>query len=186
MSSESMRKLFTYSDCIRMAETGVLSPSEKVELIHGEILLMSPPGPRHGAAVDRATEAMLEVAKGRAIVRTQGTVVLDEYAAPLPDIVLLAFRPDYYATRNPGAADILLIVEVADSSLEYDISVKLQLYAIAGVSEYWVADLKNNRLLVHTNPAGDTYQTVLELHCGATIAPQLLPSCRIAVDLMLP
>ena len=159
MPTEFTRKLFTYADCLRMAESGVLSPAEKVELIHGEILLMSPPGARHGAAVDRTAEAMSELVKGQAIVRSQGGVVLDAYAAPLPDIALLAFRSDYYVTSNPGVADILLIVEVADSSFDYDISVKLQLYAIAGISEYWVADLKNNRLLVHnrngrrTNPS---------------------------------
>ena len=181
-----MRKLFTYSDCLRMAETGVLSPAEKVELVHGEILLMSPPGPRHGAAVDRASDTMRELVKGKAIVRTQGTVVLDEYAAPLPDIALLTFRSDYYAGGNPGAEDILLLIEVADSSLEYDLSVKLQLYAIAGVCEYWVADLKNNRLMVHTDPDKDIYRRVRELRGGDTAAPVRFPSCRIAVDSLLP
>src|SRR5688572_11733634 len=185
MSAEINRKLFTYNDCVRMAEAGVLSPAEKVELIAGEILLMSPPGPRHGAAVDRASESFRDLVKGKAIVRTQGTVVLDAYAAPLPDIALLAFRADYYVNSNPGASDVLLLVEVADSSLEYDTSVKAQLYAIAGVSEYWVADLRNNRMLVYTKPSGDTYQSVVELHRGDTVAPQLLSFCSIPVDLLI-
>jgi Uma2 family endonuclease len=85
-----------------------------------------------------------------------------------------------------GAADILLIVEVANTSLEYDLTVKRDLYAITGIVEYWVADLTNNRLLVHTDPAGDHYQTIRELHPGELIAPSQLPSCTIPVDLLLP
>ena len=123
---------------------------------------------------------------GEAIVRTQGTVVLDPFAAPQPDIALLRHREDFYAQRNPGPQDILLIVEVADASLDYDTTVKLGLYAILKVPEYWVADLQNKRLLVHYNPTGDTYQSVRELHRGAIVAPQLLPTCRVGVDLLLP
>jgi Uma2 family endonuclease len=186
MSTEITRKLFTYNDCLLMAEVGVLSPAEKVELIRGELIVVSPPGPRHGAAVDRTAEAMRNLTKGIAIVRSQGGVVLDRFAAPLPDIALLALRSDYYAGDNPGAADILLIVEVANSSLEYDLTVKQELYAITGIAEYWVADLRNNRLLVHTNPAGDRYQTIRELRRGEMIEPSRLPSCRIPVELLLP
>jgi Uma2 family endonuclease len=186
MSTEIHRKLFTYDDCLRMAEVGVLSPAEKVELIRGELIVMSPPGPRHGAAVDRTAEAMRDLTKGKAILRSQGGVVLDRFAAPLPDIAVLEPRADYYAERNPGAADILLIVEVANTSLEYDLTVKRELYAIMGIAEYWVADLRNNRLLVHSDPTGDRYHTVRELHRGEMIAPSRLPSCRIPVELLLP
>lgn len=169
-----------------MAEIGVLSPSEKVELIRGELFVVSPPGPRHGAAVDRTAEALRDLTIGKAIIRSQGGVVLDDFAAPLPDIALLKPRDDYYVVRNPGAADILLIVEVANTSLEYDLTVKRDLYAITGIVEYWVADLTNNRLLVHTDPAGDHYETIRELHPGELIAPSQLPSCTIPVDLLLP
>ena len=186
MSSEITRKLFTFDDCLRMADTGVLSPAEQVELINGDILVMSPAGPRHGAAVDRTAEAMRKRLEGKGIVRAQGTVVLDTFAAPLPDIALLKPRIDHYAGKNPAAEDIFLIVEVSMSSLEYDTTVKLQLYAITGITEYWVADLENNRLLVYSDPAGDAYQSIRELHRGDTVAPLLLPDCRIPVDLLLP
>jgi Uma2 family endonuclease len=169
-----------------MEETGVLSPAEHVELINGDLILMSPPGPRHGAAVDRTANIMRELSGKDAIVRTQGAVVLDKYAAPLPDIALLKPRDDYYASKNPGPEDILLIVEVSSSSRDYDSSVKLQLYAITGIPEYWIADLENNRLLIHSNPVGDTYQSVVELRRGDTAAPSLVPDCRISVDLLLP
>src|SRR5688572_805152 len=145
MSAHITRKLFTFEDCLRMAETGILSPIERVELIGGDILLMSPISPRHAAAVDAATERMIELVARKAIVRSQTTVLLDTFAAPQPDIALIKRRDDFYADKHPGAADILLIIEVADSSLEYDLTVKLGLYSILGIPEYWIADIQNNR-----------------------------------------
>jgi Uma2 family endonuclease len=147
---------------------------------------MSPPGPRHGAAVDGTADALWDHSRGKALVRVQGAVVLDVHAAPLPDIALLKHRKDRYVSKNPGPDDILLLVEVSISSLELDTTVKLQLYAIMGIPEYWVADLENDRLLVYSNPVGDTYQAEREFHRGDTVAPILLPDCRIAVDLLLP
>jgi len=186
MFSDVTRKLFTYDDCLRMAEAGVLSPLEKIELIGGELFVVSPPGPRHGAAVDGTTATMIQVLHGKAIVRTQGAVVLDNFAAPMPDIALLRPRDDYYVSKNPDAADIFLIVEVASSSLELDTTVKLQLYAIMGIPEYWVADLVNDRLLIHPDPVEARYQTIREFRRGATVPPYLLPECLIPVDLLLP
>ena len=186
MSAPITRKLFTVDDCLRMEKAGILSANDRAELIRGEILLMSPIGPRHGAAVDGANRAMGRLAGDAAIVRVQGAVELDRFAAPQPDIVLLRPKEDLYVGKNPGSPDIFLIVEVADSSLEYDTTVKLELYAILGIPEYWVADLQHNRLLVYCQPAGESYQTVTELHRGDTVAPQLLPVCRIPVDVLLP
>ena len=186
MSSQITRKLFTFDDCLRMEEAGVLSPMERVELINGDLLVMSPPGPRHGAAVDGTADALRDQSRGKALVRSQGAVVLDVHAAPLPDVALLKHREDRYVSKNPGPEDILLIVEVSLSSLEFDTTVKLQLYAITGIPEYWVADLEKDRLLIYSNPDGDTYQSVRELHRGDTVTPLLLPDCRIAVDILLP
>jgi len=168
-----------------MAETGILRPSERVELINGELIVMTPIGPRHGAVVDRVTRTFITLAGDSAIVRTQGTVVLDRFFAPEPDIALLRPRDDYYIANNPSAEDVLLIVEVADSSLEYDTTTKLHLYAIVGIAEYWVADLQSERLLIHSEPSGDTYAKVRELHRGDTVAPVLLPDCRVPVDVLL-
>jgi Uma2 family endonuclease len=186
MSSNNTRRLFTFDDCLRMAEAGILSPAERVELISGEIVVMSPTSPRHGVAVDRTTRAMIRLAGDRAIVRTQGTVVLDRFAAPQPDLALLHPKEDEYLSKNPGAEDILLIIEVADSSLDYDMTVKLGLYAILGIHEYWVADLQNRRLFVHTEPRSDRYSVLRELKPGDSVAPLLLPDCHIPVDLLLP
>lgn len=186
MSSESQRKLFTVNDCYRMSEAGILLPDDRVELIRGEILKMSPIGPRHGASVDGTNRVLVQGAGNKAIVRIQGTVELDQFSAPQPDIVLLRPRDDFYVRKNPGGADIILIIEVADSSLEYDMTVKVELYAILGVQEYWIADLRNNRLMAYSQPTKDRYQTIREFHQGDTIAPQLLPDCPIEVAVLLP
>jgi len=169
-----------------MAETGVLSPAERTELINGELFVMAPPSPRHGAAVDGTSDALKDGLRGQALIRTQGGVVLDKFAAPLPDIAVLRPRADRYITRNPDAKDIFLIVEFAMSSLDYDSNLKLQMYAITGVREYWVADLQNDTLFVHTDPVGDGYQTILELHQGDFVSPQAFPDCKLPVELLLP
>jgi Uma2 family endonuclease len=186
MSSPITRKLFTIDDCFKMAEVGILAPDERMELINGEILIVPPPGPRHGFVVDTLNETFVKLAQGKAVVRVQGGVVLHKYAAPMPDIVLLRPKGRAYLEKNPDASDIFLIIEVADSSLEQDTTVKLQLYAIMGVPEYWVADLQNNRLLAYSLPEGDRYQNTQELRRGDTIAPSLLPDCAIPVDVLLP
>ena len=169
-----------------MAETGILLPDERVELIRGEILKMSPIGTRHGAAVDRVNRALGRLAGDNAIVRVQGCVVLDDLCAPQPDIVLLKPRDDFYVRANTCSADIILLIEVADSSLEYDTTVKKDLYAILGVHEYWVADLVNHRLLVFHDPHNDSYTAAREFHAGDRIAPQLLQDCQIDVNVLLP
>src|SRR5438046_2474543 len=125
MSSQITRKLFTIDDCYKMAEVGILLPDERTELINGEILVMGSPGPRHGFVVDSLNEALVPLVQGKAVVRVQGGVVLHKYAAPMPDIVLLRPRGKAYLQKNPDASDIFLVIEVADSSLDMDTTVKL-------------------------------------------------------------
>src|SRR5204863_8300468 len=109
MASQITRKLFTIDDCYKMAEVGILPPDERTELINGEILVVPPPGPRHGFAVDSLNEAFVRLAQGKAIVRVQGGVVLPKFAAPMPDIVLLRPKGKAYLQKNPDASDIFLI-----------------------------------------------------------------------------
>ena len=186
MSSNITRKRFDSDSYLRMAEAGILSPTDRVELIDGEVLVMSPSGPRHGAAVNVANIGIVKAIGEKGMVWIQTTVVLDTFVVPEPDIALLKPRNDSYATKHPGVKDILLIVEVADSSLEYDTTVKRGLYSILGITEYWVADLRNDRLLVYSQPEGDTYRASHELHRDEFIAPQALPDCKLPVSLFLP
>ena len=186
MSAEITRKLFTIDDCYRMADAGILRSEDRVELIRGEILEMSPIGTRHQASVDAANRTMVQLAGQNAIVRPQGTIELDRFSAPQSDFALLSPRADFYVRKHPGASDILLIIEVADSSLEYDTTVKMELYAIMGIREYWVADLRNNRLLAYSDPSEDFYRSLREFHRGDTVAQQLLPDCPLKIDVLLP
>jgi Uma2 family endonuclease len=186
MSSNLKRKRFDSDTYLRMAEVGILLPTDRVELINGEILFMSPIGTRHGAAINAATQTIIHAIGNKVFVWSQTTVVLDKFAVPEPDIALCKPRDDFYATKHPGVGDILLVVEVADSSLEYDTTVKLNLYSILGIPEYWVADLRNNRLLAYSEPHGDTYRTVRELHRGESIAPLAFPKNTIPVRIFLP
>jgi Uma2 family endonuclease len=187
MQSQITRRAFTVDDCYRMAEAGILRPDERVELIRGDIVKMSPIGPRHAAAVDRANRAFVTCAGDQAIVRVQGTTVLDQFSAPQPDVLLLNPREDFYVKKHPGPADVLLVIEVADSSLEYDMEVKCALYAIMGIVEYWIADLRNNRVICHADPVPgkDSYSTVREFHRGDIVIPRSLSECSVLADLLL-
>jgi Uma2 family endonuclease len=134
----------------------------------------------------RATQTLVRMAGDKAIVGVQGSVRLDEYDEPQPDIYLLRPKDDFYASRHAGPEDILLIVEMADSSLEYDETIKMQLYAHTGVPEYWIADVRNDRLVVYSDVREDTYASRREFQRGQILAPHLLPDCRITVDVLLP
>jgi Uma2 family endonuclease len=176
------RRRFTADDYQRMGQAGILGREDHVELIDGEIIAMTPIGTRHCASVDRANRAFVTKAGDRAIVRVQGSVRLDLYSEPEPDLVLLRPRADFYASAHPGPADILLIVEVAESSIEYDRDVKAHVYARSGVLEYWLADLNENVLLRHSSPGDGAYRNVQRYTRGQSLAPQLLPECIISIS----
>jgi Uma2 family endonuclease len=176
------RRRFTADDYQRMGQAGILRAEDHVELIDGEIVTMTPIGPRHCASVDRATRAFVTKAGDSAIVRVQGSVRLDLYSEPEPDIVLLRPRSDFYASRHPGPAEILLIVEVAESSIDYDRDVKSRVYARSGVQEYWLADLNENVVFCHSGIEDGTYRNVRRYTRGQLLAPLLLPECVVSTD----
>ena len=179
------RRIVTADDYHRMANAGILTEDDRVELIDGEIVTKMTIGPRHNACVDRALKAFVMGAADRAIVRVQGSIGLSFLTEPEPDVVLLRAKPDYYARALPTPADVMLIIEVADSSLAFDRDRKRPLYAEAGVVEFWLVDLTTNTLFAHREPRGRTYETVWRHTRGETIAPIQLPDCRIAVDVLL-
>ena len=186
MATEVSRHLFTVHDYHRMVETGILREDDRVELIRGEILAMTPIGPPHNGSVIRATNMLIPIVKDHALVSAQGAVRLDPYSEPQPDMVLLRPRDDFYTHRHPQPGDILLIVEIADSSLDFDRQIKAGLYAETGVVEYWVSDIPNRRVWVYTDARGGTYQTVRQYATGDVIVPRVLPECQIPVDILLP
>ncbi len=185
MPIEIAKRLFDVDDYHRMARAGILSEDDRVELIDGEVVAMTPIGPRHNASVDRANRALVTAVGDQAIVRVQGSVRLDRFREPQPDLVLLRPQSDFYASRLPGPSDILLIVEIAESSLDYDREVKTRIYAESSVPEYWVVALDDRWVWRYSEPRGGAYQKVGECHSGQSIAPELLPHCPIPVDVFL-
>jgi Uma2 family endonuclease len=186
MATEISRKLFTVEDYHRMLDAGILTKADRVELIRGEVLAMSPIGPPHNGAVIRATNLLVPITANYAIVSAQGAIRLSQYDEPQPDICLLRPREDFYSTRHPGPEDILLIIEIADSSLDFDRTTKANLYAETGIREYWVADIEQNCLWTYSGIHESAYRAVRQLARGQSLSPLLLPECRIPVDAVLP
>ncbi|HEY5618013.1 MAG TPA: Uma2 family endonuclease [Vicinamibacterales bacterium] len=185
MPVEVIKRRFTADDYQRMGQAGILSSEDRVELIDGDVVAMTPIGPRHSACIDRANRALVTLLGDRAIVRVQSSVRLDRYNEPEPDVVLLRPQADFYASRLPGPADILLIIEVAESSLGYDREVKAPLYAGSGVQEYWIVDLNTNQLVCCSDPADGAYRTLRHHRRGESLTPVELPGCSIGVNDLL-
>jgi len=144
------RRRFTLDEYHRMGETGILGLDDRVELIEGEIIEMSPIGSRHAATVTRIQHLFSRSLGERAVVWVQNPLRLTQYQSePVPDVMLLAPRADFYAGGLPEPRDVRLLVEVADSSLAYDRRTKFPLYARSGVAEAWLADLDAGRLEIH-------------------------------------
>jgi Uma2 family endonuclease len=186
MAIEIAKKLFNVYEYHKMVDAGILREGERVELIRGEIIRMSPIHPPHNGTIHRANRFLVRVVGDAAIVGVQGSIRLDEYDEPQPDLYLMRPREDFYTTRHAGPADILLIIEVADSSLEYDRTIKMQLYAETGVPEYWISDLQNECVLAYSDADNAGYRTLRQFRRGETLSPRLLPSCVVPVDVLLP
>lgn len=168
----------------RMADAGILGEGDRVELIDGDIIDRAPIGQGHAAVVGGLTRALVMACGNQAIVWVQNPVRLDRLNEPQPDFAVLRPRADFYATGDrPGPADILLLVEVADSSLRFDLTVKLPLYARAGIAELWVVDLKRRALDAFRCPTGSGYAAVTTHRPGDHLALAAAPGITVRLDL---
>lgn len=181
MAVELKRYRFTRSDYHRMAQTGILSPDARVELIDGEIIEMSPIGRRHVAAVDRLNNFFVPRVQGEAIVRVQGSVALGNHGEPEPDLTILRYRDDFYGMAEATEEVVLLIVEVADTSEFYDRTVKAPLYARFGIRELWIADLNRDFVTRYTDPTPDGYATTQVFRRGESLTPLAFPDLVVNV-----
>ncbi|HMO45342.1 MAG TPA: Uma2 family endonuclease [Rubrivivax sp.] len=152
------RHRLTVADYYRMGEAGIFAPDARVELIEGEIIDMAPIGTRHGSAVKRMLALLTSALGARVIVAVQDPLRLSDLSEPEPDLMLLKPRADFYADAHPTAADVLLLIEVADTSARYDREIKLPLYARHGVPEVWIVDLEARLLRFYSQPVGDAYE----------------------------
>jgi Uma2 family endonuclease len=164
----------TVDDYYRMAEAGVLSPDDRTELIEGEIVDMAPIGSVHADVVMQLTQELFRAVGDRAAVRTQLPVRLSNRSEPQPDVALLKAKPGGYRRAHPTPEDVLLLIEVSDTTLRYDLGVKERLYATHEVSEYWVVDLVANRVWRHHDPRGAQYAEITEIVDGALELPNAL------------
>lgn len=144
----------------RMAEAGVLAPDARVELIEGEIVDMAPMKSRHASVVGRLNAILGRAVGLQAMVWCQLPLRLSRDSEPEPDLMLLKPRSDFYSGAHPAAADVLLLIEVSDTTLAYDRGIKLPLYARHGVAEVWIVDLENNLVRFFRSPAGESYTDI--------------------------
>ena len=185
MSHQFAKRWFSVDEFYRMAQAGILNEDDRVELIEGEVIEMSPIGSRHAACVKRLNTLLGRLVEQRMIVSVQDPIYIDEFSEPQPDIALLRPREDFYAGSHPTVSDVLLVVEVADSSIEYDRKKKLPLYARAGIPEVWLANLPEDRFEIHTQPLNDEYQSVAIVRRGESIESHAIAGLSLNVDEIL-
>jgi Uma2 family endonuclease len=162
------RHLITLDEYEQMCESGVFGPETHVELIRGEIVDMAPPGPEHEDSVTALHIRFFERVHPRALVWPQGNAIRlpNSNSRPQPDVTLLRWRDDFYRGKRPTAEDVILLVEVAYSSLKYDSGAKLALYAEAGIAEYWLVNLVEGVVEVYADPSEGKYRSVQKVRRG--------------------
>jgi Uma2 family endonuclease len=185
MRTEPTKKLFTVDEVFKMADAGIFGPEERIELIDGEIIEMTPVGDRHIICVNRATTFFTESFGRRAIVSIQNPVHLNIHNMPQPDVVVFKPRADFYSSQRPVPSDVLFLVEVSDTTLRFDQKIKLPRFAAAGISEAWIEDLQHDLLLVYREPERDRYRVCLTYRRGDSVSPLSFPDLIFRVDDLL-
>jgi len=165
-----------------MIERGILTEDDRVELIHGAIVDVSPIGDRHTACVKRLNRLFMQIPSPQVTVSIQDPVAIPPDSEPEPDAALLKPREDFYEHAKPRPQDVLLIVEVADSSLQFDRDVKMPLYAHAGIAEAWLIDVDARVVEVYTEPRDGRYSQLRTYRAGATVTPGAFPDYAFSVD----
>ena len=175
------RRPITVREFLRMGEVGILDPRDRVELIEGELVAMAPIGANHAGTVIALNAALTAATRGRALVSPQNPVQLNDRSLPQPDFAVLVPRADHYRTAHPRPHEVLLLVEVADSSLEYDRDVKRRLYARHGIAELWIVNLAAGNVEVCWSPGTDSYATIIVAGRNDVLEPERLPGARVRV-----
>ncbi len=185
MATELVRRRLTVEEYHRMAEAGILAEDDRIELIAGELIEMSPIGRRHMACVNRLTQFLVPSMAGTAIVSVQNPIHLDAYHEPQPDFVVLEYRSDYYVSEVPAASSIRFVIEVADATLAYDRGTKLPLYAGAEIPEAWLVDLEDEVVERHTHPVEGSYRMIVRAGRGESLESTTVAGLTLDVDSVL-
>jgi Uma2 family endonuclease len=185
METEVTKRLFTVDEYYRMGEAGIFGPEARLEIIEGEIIEMSPIGNRHAECVNRANALFSARLGSKVLVSVQNPILLNRHTELQPDIVLAKPRDDFYAGRRIAPEDTLLVVEVSDATLRYDLGRKLPLYAKSGVPEVWIENLQDDVVMIYRRPGPATYSTSMTLRRGESIVLDAFPEIPFQVDELL-
>ena len=176
---------FTADEYLALADAGILAKEERIELLDGEIIQMAPIGNRHRNSVNWSADLMREAIGQRAMVQVRGSIQLDNFTMPEPDIAVIR-RRSINDLAPVSLSDVYLLVEVADSSLEFDLGEKLARYAAAGIPEVWVANLRAGELVVNTEPEGAAYAHVRVIPLDGRASPQAFPDVVLELADFIP
>jgi Uma2 family endonuclease len=182
MATQQAPHLFTVDEYYLMAEAGILSEDDRVELIEGEIIDMAAIGIKHALCVDRLTLLLIRLLPDEVMVRAQNPIYLDKYSEPQPDLALLKRRDYSQRKHHPGPGDVLLVIEVSDTTLTFDRKVKVPLYARAGIPEVWIVNLQEDTIEVHSQPDKGAYQEHQQLQRGQSVPISGFPDLSLVVD----
>ena len=185
MVIQAPRLKFTTEQYHQMGESGILTPRDRVELIEGEIIQMAPIGRKHAACVDVITQLLVLTLAPQAVVRVQNPVRLSDYSEPQPDFAILKPRSDFYVEEHPKPEDVLALVEVSDSTVQFDRTTKASLYALSGIRELWIVDLNVLAIEVLRSPSPDGYKDVRVLQKGQPLAFQAFPEAVFTIEQLL-
>ncbi len=180
------RHRFTVADYYAMAEAGILTENDRVELLDGDIIEMPPIGDWHASSVNRFNHLLLPPLDGRAVVIIQKPARLSQVSEPQPDVMLTRQRDDYYGTGHPKPSDVMLLIEVSDTSLEYDRTAKLSAYARAGIPEVWIVSRQDRRIEVYTDPSDGNYSSARHAGPAEKVAPRSFPDVVLEVGQFFP
>jgi len=173
---------FSVEEYHHFIEQGFFKHEERIELWEGEFVEMSPIGKRHAGSVDFIADYLREILGRKVIIRVQSPIILDDLSEPQPDVCLLKRREDFYRHTDAMAKDVLLAIEVADSTVRYDRDTKFPRYATNGIKEAWLIDLENDRVEIHSEPTEFGYSLVKISHRGQIAESNVFPEIKIAVE----
>lgn len=185
MATQTQPWQFTVTDFARMADAGIFGEDDRVELLDGAIYKMSPIGPRHAAIVNRINAILSRQFGNRAIVSIQNPLQLTDYTEQQPDIAVLQPRDDFYASAHPLPPDVLLIVEVAETSIDFDREEKLPQYAQAAIPEVWLVDLNQDTITRYAQPDQGRYSSQQPFGRGQVLDSSVFPTLHLEVDQLL-
>jgi len=185
MSALAVTYKFTADQFYRLAEVGVIGSRDRIELLNGELIIMHAIGYRHGQAVTNLNGVISEQARRRYKISPQNPVELEKYSAPQPDLTLVPWNRGNLR-RHPRPEEVFLIIEVSDTSLQYDREEKLRAYAATGIREFWILNLVDDVLEIYRQPEGSAYRELITIPATGTASPLAFPDVAIALEEILP